>query len=517
MNGGGGGMEKEYVEERVAFIVDPDQPTQFVSRISVSKTIDRVGRAKVEKTFRSFQTDDIQRVLDFENVPDPPSDGPMMHGEGNPKSIEFPNRHVTIRGAFIFFFDLKDVSGTGQSYHVTYHGPPIGVIPLEKVKVELPPGGRRVFREHAQTDARTGYELAILHNPEHGKEDSARPPAFIAAESLSSRDRWAAAIRARAGVESPTKLRAVAFTGGTNPSLLTKPAEILKQKESAKKEAASSDVIVKDKRSTTRKGKRASMAHGGKRDDKGDGEDAVIQEALQEFGKNNFSEKTWTDNYFESHTEIDSTARCRKLEQWQDAIKKGLKNAVLEQYEYFVEASGEMTKMGREVVELKTLVETQLETVKEMKEIDFSSAIRDPADDNASDGEDLFNDKRRQGRRRGNTGDQFGDDGSDVSSVSSYGDDGSGRNGRTADEPAQPQFRDPESKDGAIEFPSFFDDAAEEILAFVKESRYSDATELWAKAKHEVTDLMHQVREKLLAVFRVRIVTGRLTFAYCIA
>ena len=41
-----------------------------------------------------------------------------------------------------------------------------GVIPLDKVRIEFPPGGRRVFREHAQSEARTGYELAILHTSE---------------------------------------------------------------------------------------------------------------------------------------------------------------------------------------------------------------------------------------------------------------------------------------------------------------------------------------------------------------
>ena len=515
-------MDKEYIEERVAFIVDPDQPTQFIPRISVSKTTDRVGRAKVEKTFRQFQTEDIQRVLDFENVPDPPPDGPMMHGEGpDPNSLTFPQRHVTIRGGFLFYFDLKDASGTGQSHYVTYHGPPLGVIPLEKVKVELPPGGRRVFREHAQTDARTGYELMIMHRPDAGKEDTGRPHAFIAAESLSARDKWVAAIRARSSIDSPTKLRAVAYGGGvTDPSLLTKPAEILKQKEAAKKEAAAAAAAGergdRDRRGSsgggmdsssghnekgnkrsggTRKGKRQTTDRSGK-GDKGDGgEDAVVQEALQEFGKNNFSEKTWIDNYFETHTEHDATLRCRQMEQWQDSIKKGLKNAVLEQYEYFVEASGEMTKMGREVVDLKTLVETQLETVKEMKEIDFSTAIRDPADDNASDGgEDLFNDKRgRKGGRRQSL-DKFGDDGSDLSSVSSYGDDDVGGKGGRGVSGDGPQFRDEQSKEGVIEIPSFFDDATEEIMAFVKESRYSDATELWAKAKKEVTDVMQQVR-----------------------
>lgn len=160
--------DNAYVEERVAFAADAKNPDKFIPRISVSRT---VGRAKVEKSFRPFQTSDISRVLDFENVPDPPPDGPMMHCENG---MEFPSRHFSIRGGFLFYFDLGDVSGTGQSHYVTYHGPPIGVIPLDRVRIEFPPGGRRVFREHAQTNARTGYELAILHTPSDQADTTAR-------------------------------------------------------------------------------------------------------------------------------------------------------------------------------------------------------------------------------------------------------------------------------------------------------------------------------------------------------
>ena len=125
----------EYVEERVAYILDSENENQFIPRISVMKTVDRIGRSKVEKTFRSFETDDMQRVLDFDSVPDPPPDGPMMHFEADQ---DFPSRHFCLRGGYLFFFDLKDVSGTGQSHYVTYHGPPMGVIPLDKVTVAFP-------------------------------------------------------------------------------------------------------------------------------------------------------------------------------------------------------------------------------------------------------------------------------------------------------------------------------------------------------------------------------------------
>lgn len=475
------GTEKEYVEERVAYSLDSKRPDQFIPRIAVVKTIDRVGRAKVEKNFRPFSTEDISRVLDFENVPDPPPDGPMMHGEGGLNDMKFPKRHICLRGGFLFYFDLKDVSGTGQSHYVHYHGPPMGVIPLDKVHIEFPPGGRRVFREHAQSEARTGYELAILHA---SNEDGARPPAFIAADSLGQRDKWANAIKARAEIEAPTSLRAQLF--GQEETFATKPAEIMKEKETKKKEEQKK--MEGGKRENRRKGRRSSTATGKKDDD--EAEDNLIGDALQEFGKNNFVEKGWIDNYFETHNDMDAEQKVRQLEQWQDAIKKGLKNAVLEQYEYFVEASAEMTKMGKEVVDLKTLVETQVETIKEMKEIDFTGVIVDPKDGNGSEGDGAMNERRKVRRRQSNDG-LGADYDSDVSSVSSYGEAENGTGPANAQEP---KYRDPDSKEGAIDVPSFLEDAAEEIMAFAKESRYTDATELWAKAKEEVTEIMKQVR-----------------------
>ncbi len=492
---------KEFVEERVAFTADTKKKDRFIPRISVSKTTgigSTGGRGTVEKSFRTFETEDVSRVLDFENVPDPPPDGPMMHCENE---TDFPSRHFALRGGFLFYFGLGDVSGTGRSHYVTYHGPPKGVIPLDKVKVEFPPGGRRVFREHAQTNARTGYELAILHIDT--KVERQRPPAFVVAESLGQREKWAKAIAARAEIDDYTKLRAVSTFAPQDPSLLTKPADLLQQRIIEKKRASGradgskiggSARAAKDgKHKSTRKGKRGP---GRKEKSKGDGnEEITIQDVLKEFGKSSFSEKAWLDNYFETHNEVDSATRCKLMEKQQEAIKRGLKGAVLEQYEYFVEASGEMTKMGREVVDLKTLVETQVETIKEMKEIDFSGAILDPAeDDNASDGGDLFQDNRRKSSRRKKSSKQYaGDEDSDMSSVSSEDDSLRNRNsglsssafGRTAI-----------LEKITIEIPPHLEDVAEEILAYVKESRYSDATDLWAKTKQDISEIMQQVRRE---------------------
>lgn len=475
LNGRGGGLDKEFVDERVTYTVNSERLDHYIPRISVAKTSGASGR--VEKSFRPIEPSDMARILDFEGVSDPPPDGPMMHGEINGNDMDFPSRHFCIRGGFLFFFDLNDVSGTGQSHYVEYHGAPIGVIPLDKVTISLPPGGRRVFREHAQTNARTGYEIAILHGASSEGEVN-RPPAFIAAKNLKLREQWANAIKARASVENHTKLRAVlAYQGVDDVGLSSKPQDLLKRSRNKQDPTAKG----KDPKNRTRK-QRTRTANA---DDQGDSNESLVQEALQDFGKSAFNEKAFIDNYFEKYSEQDAEDECRRMAKRQAAIKKGLKTAVLEQYEYFVEASGEMTKMGKEVGDLKNMVETQVETVKEMKEIDFGIASNvEDGDDDASYADDMFNDGRKGSRRRF---DNMSDDQSDASSVSSNG-------GAAPKFESGLKFREADSKEGVIEIPAFLEDSAEEIMAYVKESRYTDGTDLWAKAKQEVTGIMQLVR-----------------------
>ena len=149
-----------------------------------------------------------------------------------------------------------------------------------------------------------------------------------------------------------------------------------------------------------------------------------------------------------------------------------------------------MTKMGREVVELKTLVEMQLETIKEMKEIDFSSAIIESKDEPDDDGGDLFGGDRRKGSRRKKSNLQFEDDESDVSSVSSEG--GSARNEARRAGTLSGTLKTPMVEKVTIEIPVHLNDVDEEIMAYMKESRYTDATELWSKTKQEVNEIMQR-------------------------
>jgi hypothetical protein len=501
---GSGNREFLAVEEQVTFTADSSHIDRFIPKISVSQIS---GKNAVEKHFRSFEADDMARVLDFTNVTDPPPDGPMMYCDDAGKDgLKFPVRHCCVRGGFLFYFDVEAVDDRVGNF-ATYEAPPLGVVPLDEIAVEFPPGGRRVFREHAHTDARNGYELVILHVPD-GNETT-RPPTFLVAESLGLRERWAKALRDRADVKQPTMLRAEFATSRAREALEIAAATTTSSTTAAssKKQARGTSLTgfmpatqvpgAMNKRDgggiggRPRVNRRGSLKGG---DDKPifEGDDLEVDNAVREFGSMNFNEKKWIDDYFGMHNDFDAPTKGRQLEQWQASIKRSLKGAVLEQYEYFVEASGEMKTMGMEVNSLKTLVETQVETIKEMKEIDFMGAlfnadqIADEMEAIDSDEEDGVIEPANVGPKRPRRPHQADDANSIVSSVSSMGEDSA-------------QGRDVRRKPGrtdappSIEIPSWLEDAGEEISAFVKECRYTDATDLLFKARHEINDILNQV------------------------
>ena len=96
--------------------------------------------------------------------------------------VSFPKRRMCLRGGYLFYNQDTNDSDTATTNNnnnnnenskedgVTLTG---GVIPLENVVVDFPPGGRRVFREHAMTDARSGYEFCLRPVlPQHPNESS---------------------------------------------------------------------------------------------------------------------------------------------------------------------------------------------------------------------------------------------------------------------------------------------------------------------------------------------------------
>lgn len=481
-----GGVALELTDEKVTFIADTNSADRFLPRIAVAKSRTANGRTTIEKNFRPFEAVDMTRVLDYNEVPDPPEDTAMRVAEdAGTDGLKFPVRNVCVRGGFLFYFDVEDVDDHVSGHYVSYHAPPLGVVPLDKVDIATPQGGRRVFREHAHTDARQGYEFVLVHAPDGGTETT-RPAAFFVAESLAQREKWLKALRLRAEVISDTKLRPNVSSRRDNGGAVG-GGNMMGGTMGGK------SVVRRTKRNPRRRAAAEDDA------DPEDAEARDVELAKREFGVVDFGDEPWLNNFFMTNNDFEAGNKIDQLEQWQSSIKRGLRGAVLEQYEYFVEASGEMTTMGKEVGALKTMVETQNFLIKEMKEIDFTAAFAEGDDDDPldSDDEDAMDPPntraggRRARRRRRQV--QNSDDQSDDSSISSDEEAGTLRKLKTKLKSGMSVESTDRIADGQIEIPSWLDDVGEEISAFIKECRYTDATDLLFKARDEVNEILGQV------------------------
>jgi len=473
-----------FSEEKVAFQADSSHVDRFLPRISVlTRKNTETGRPQVEKSFRPFALTDMTRVLDYDELPDPPDDTTMRFCEdAGPDGLKFPVRHVCVRGGFLFYFDVEDVDDHVDGHFVSYHAPPLGVVPLDKVDVALPPGGRRVFREHAPTDAKNGYEFVLIHVPDEGARGETRPAAFLVAESLALREQWVSALRMRADITSQdTKLR-------PNTSI----------RRSSPNDGSIQDVQEVGPKALARTAARKRAARLNAPDD--DAEE-IMQEkemevACKEFAVVDFHDDDWISEFFSTNNDFQAGAKIDELEQWQANIKRGLRGAVLEQYEYFVEASREMTTMGKEVASLKAMVESQNEIIKEMKEIDFTAVFVDGEVDSLNSEDDEMMDLphlrpggRKPRRRRILVTQQDMDDEDDHSDASSLSSDDGARTKQKTMRTGVVDDEEPQENQN-FEIPPWLDDVSEEIAAFIKESRYSDATSLLFKAKNEVNETL---------------------------
>ena len=481
------------MNERVIFTPDSAHPERFLPQV-----------AGAGAAIRPFEVEDMNRVEDFtdENLPEAPPDGELMFAtDSELDTLKFPPYHFCLRGGYLFYFDPDDVED--ESGHMaTYHDVPVGVVPLRHVTVQYPPGGRRCFREHAQSPARTGYEVALVHIPEETEdevEESSRPVVFLVASSLSLREKWAAAMRERAEIDKPTTLK-----GGytrTTPAA-PKPAPVAaaasqsfddddnddgaaSNDEEKKAEPVNAEAAKQSKKESQQTATRSGKKDFFKKKSKPRGEaksvrqqvlaisnDEELAGAVVEFGVPDFVEQAWMDEYFQVHNDFDAPGKCRQMEQWQTEMKKSLKGAVLEQYEYFVQASGEMTTMGKEVASLKTLVETQIDVLKEMKDIDFLGALEEKESDPKDEvmGRDVSEQPDAIEVPKGRKGDD----------PSFYSEMTSDKNGDDDEE----DVRAP-----PIELPDWLKDADEEISATIREGRYNDAIDLILKARHEINEL----------------------------
>ena len=493
----GGGYE---VEERVSSAPHPDQPNNFIAQIHTTKKSGVTGT-------RPFETTDMNRVLDFEDagrIVAVGRDETVMIGdyEGDGTGqISFPIHHVVLRGGFIFCYDPDDVDNGNGGRYTTYEAPPARVIPLDHVDVQFPPGGRRVFREHAQTAAQTGYELIIQHVPTEGSsEGGMRPPAFLVADSLGKRNKWKEAVMARTRLNKPTLLRAgytsaaaAAAAASEDPmSQQNKADRNAKMEESSRKDkmlsmvnepAASKSNVAFGGRSHARNREAKSM----EKKILEVSEDADLAAAVLEFGTTEFSDKEWMNNFWLSHSEVQGADTCYQMEKWLQSMKKSLKGAVLEQYEYFVQASGEMTTMGREVASLKSRIETQVDTLKEMREIDFLGALQEDEQSNNDEimGRDDDESEMVSQAQQNENEAIFGDDLRAIMDRHRRTDGGDAEQGL-------PKNDDASSVEAAppIEVPDWLDEIDEEIMAIVRECRFNSAIELYHKGVNEIADLL---------------------------
>ena len=479
---------------------------------------------------RAFDPEDMQRVLDFEGIPGElsPPDCPLLVGEGdNPSMLNFSSYHCCLRGGYVFYFSSDDVDEDSGPYAI-FVAPPVGVVPIENCQVQFPPGGRRVFREHAQTEARSGYEMVLLHSPPRQSQDDGeevqeqlRPPAFLVCDSMNQRERWAKAIRERAAlVNKPTLLRAysaAAAAASKRVSIVAAAKDIAAAAAAAPADhddAGSVGAAPSATAAATTAAAAATLAddHSPKKSRKSSStfsssaksrqakklqeqvmevkDDAELAQAVVEFGALEFDEKHWMDEYFAVHNDFDAPGQCRQMEQWQSEMKKSLKGAVLEQYEYFVQASGEMTTMGKEVTSLKNHIEFQLETIKTMKDIDFAVAVRSTKQflGHGADEEDELD----QPDQAGDENDPFDDERSIFSEVSALLGKGRGAGGRSTDNAKDKKNGKGSDEDAAppIPVPEWLEDVADDIAAIAREGRYADAVDLHHKARAEVADLI---------------------------
>ena len=102
------------MNERIIFVPDNDHPERFAPQVAGS------GAAS-----RPFEVDDMNRVEDFddEKLPEAPPDcGLMFATDAVGDDLKFPTYHFSLRGNYLFYFDVDDVQDEGRifNYRLSY-------------------------------------------------------------------------------------------------------------------------------------------------------------------------------------------------------------------------------------------------------------------------------------------------------------------------------------------------------------------------------------------------------------
>ena len=491
-----------------------------------------------------FKPGDILRVMDFDNLSDPPSNLKCrlcLQDFHNKEDNSFPERYIVLRGSYLFFFDCSNSSsssavtaGVNKNFNnsqdisnILQKSKPMGCIPLSRTKIEFPDLGRRCFRQHMSA-TKSGYEFVISHTGDEptkkrnmgtGNNDmvsaTIRPPVYIIVDSLSQREQWASAIRLRSEIRKrDTALRPNSVAninisdaapnsamGGTSGDAAITNNTNLDGPDIRKYNNNNEDLGFK---STTdlpltvaavaAVGQENSVIH-----------EPFLKDALERFGHSKFIENDWVNHFYEHNNEFDAPKQCRKLEEYQMAVKQGLRGAVLEQYEYFVEASREMTTMGKEVNSLKNLVEGQVRLIDQMKAIEFSHIFRYGkagiyTDSDSSVGDKNFNDLNDANSLISTDSSGISDDEDDYDEADEWSKPTT-RTKKHSNIPISQTIDINNDADVAVngsnafEIPSWLSDVTEDISAYIRECRYTDATDLILKAKAELADISLQVKD----------------------
>ena len=161
---------------------------------------------------------------------------------------------------------------------------------------------------------------------------------YIVLDSLGQRETWAGAIRLRCDTGSNTT---ILRPGGIAGSRLTDAYYNDKQPSTSVGGNVQSNRQYGKKQRPISSGLNRSSV-GVQKGPTSSG-NAELDAAIEQFGIHGFKEEKWVQDYLVNNSVNQLPGQCDQLEKWIDVIKNGLRGAVLEQYEYFVEASREMS------------------------------------------------------------------------------------------------------------------------------------------------------------------------------
>lgn len=457
-----------------------------------------------ESTSKPFTYNDMERVQDFDHVTPPPKTTKLRILLNN----KFQECDFTLKGGYLFYMNSKGSSKRGSStisvvttatddneggtLSSSLLQQSVPCVPLYQCMIEYPPGGRRVFRDHVNLEGvAKGYEFAIKAKCD-GTPDTIL--AFVVADKLSRREEWINGIKHRSDIRRETRLQII--TSGSDG-------------KSKEKQTDDSEYGVKASDFRTSKfHQRMALTQtimGNAQPDK-----ELLQSALRDFGKSSYNEMKWVNSFFRNHIEYESPVMGRTLDSYLREVRQGLRGMVLEQYEYFVEASKEMTVMGKEITKLRDAWEEQNQTINTMKEIDFHGAFIGILDSAENQDAASYSDDSSTGGGAGGAGkkvftvsmligeESSDDDSSMDSSVSEKQQryNAPKKKSLTAStlKQQQQQLKEQASAHPDIQeemqLPSYIFEAIEDISNLSVQCRYTQASNLCLKTKDELDTLL---------------------------